>query len=375
MDEQKDTLDSDSILDNNLDNGENPDVLEEFQVEDSVKELKLPKKLKMKKSWRGKFISPVGIELTEVYCRRCIEYKNPKEFYRSFDPLDKSGMMSLCRSCCEEIYQNNLRSTQSVEKAMLDTCRTLNWVYFSSAITGANEKLKGYGNNGKATFTGVYWQICQSASGFGDKTSMGSKMTFTEPLISDYVPKEMINSEINQEIIDFWGEGYEESDYRILQKNYLEFKRDYKIDVKTEIMIAKELCFKILELEKARKNGGTEPILKSIQTLLKDAAWSPAMANMANSGKGLDTWGVRIATIQKQEPAEWLEGEEQRKKYLENYYGDLQYFKDFYVRSLKNYILGSKDYLVEGNMESQDDEEDLNVEELIIEEGKNGEEA
>jgi len=156
-----------------------------------------------------------------------------------------------------------------------------------------------------------------------------------------------------------------------LKRKNTKFYKDYTVEAKGAVLIVREICFKILELEKTRKiPGSSESILKEIQTLMKNGALTPAMANMANSGQARDTWGVRIATIQKNEPAEWLQGEEQRERF-KNVYGSKEYFKNFFVRSLKNYMLGSKDYLSE-ELLSNEDEEELNIEELIIEEDEGG---
>lgn len=334
------------------------------------------KKLKLKKTWRTNFTSPTGFSLTEIYCRRCVQYKNPKEFKNSHDlVLDKNGMMSVCRSCCEEIYQDNLRAERDIEKALLKTCRTLNWVFHTPSIEPTIERLKQLREknpDSPSSFTATYWSIIAGTNNM--KHTEIPVLTFSEPVVSDFIPRELMDDEIGDEIMEFWGEGFTPKEYAELQKNFLDFKKDYKVEVKGEVFLVQQICYKIVELDKARKAGSsTDGLLKEIQTMMKNSALTPAMANMANSGKAMDTWGVRIATIQKNEPAEWLEGEEQRKK-LKNYYGDLDYFKNFYVRSLKNYILGSKDYISEGMLGNQDEDEDINIDELIIEEDGNAKE-
>lgn len=349
------------------------DEIEEEVIEKEKEEKPPIRKLKLKKDWRIRFTSPTGIQMTENYCRKCVSYKNPKEFQQSYDTvLDKSGLMSICRSCCEEIYQDNLRAERDISKALLKTCRILNWVFYSPAIEPTIEKYKTSKEknpDGKISFTGTYWTIIHGTNNM--LYSALPSLTFSEPAKEDFVPGEFVGEEISDEIIKFWGEGFSTEEYKILQQNYLDFKKDYTIEAKGAVLIVREICFKILELEKTRKiPGSSESILKEIQTLMKNGALTPAMANMANSGQARDTWGVRIATIQKNEPAEWLEQEEQRKK-LKNYYGDFEYFKNFYVRSLKNYMLGSKDYLSE-ELLSNDDEEEFNIEELIIEEDEEG---
>src|SRR5574343_263046 len=60
------------------------------------------KKLKLKKTWRSNFVTPTGIQVTELYCRRCVQYLPPKLFASSEDNvLDKNGMISVCKNCCE----------------------------------------------------------------------------------------------------------------------------------------------------------------------------------------------------------------------------------------------------------------------------------
>jgi hypothetical protein len=336
--------------------------VEEENLEQELKEKIFPKKLKMKKTWRNKFVSPTGIELTEIYCRRCVQYKNPKEFSRSTDLfLDKNGMMSVCKSCVDEVYKGFLVAEGSIEKAMLKTCRKFNWVY-SEYVIDATKKRYDKTANEKSSFPALYLASLFSISSMEKPgTMIPSDLTFKELQASEFTSREEIDKdEISDEIIDFWGDGYEEWEYKLLQRNFLEFKRDYKIDVKTEIFLAKELCYKMLELEKARKSGGTDGILKSIQTMMKDAAWTPAMANMANSGKSLDTWGTKIAIIQKEEPAEWLESEMEKGRF-DKYFGDLKYFKDYYVRSLQNFITGSKDYMIEGEDVQMEDDDEIDL--------------
>jgi len=178
------------------------------------------KKLKLRKNWRVKFTSPTGFSLTECYCRHCVQYKNPKDFQPSYDStLDKNGMMSICRSCCEEIYQDNLRAEKDISKALLKTCRTLNWVFYSPAIEPSIEKYKiarDKNPDGKILFTGAYWTIVNGTNNM--KYSEIPSLTFTEPLREDFIPKEFINDgEINEEIIKFWGEGFEKEEYKVLQ--------------------------------------------------------------------------------------------------------------------------------------------------------------
>jgi len=328
------------------------------------------KKLKIKKSWQGVFTSPTGYSLTEIYCRRCVEYKNPKEFSSSYDKvMDKNGMMSVCRSCVEEIYQNNLRSEGDIYKAMYKTCKSINWVYHKPSVDYAIGKIKNLKekNLNDYNLTSQYWAVVVSSVSFiGNIASY----TFSDTPAKDYFPKEFLDEKlVNEDVVKFWGEGYTPEDYSELQEHYFEFKRDYKVEVKGEVLLVKEICYKILDLKKARVSGNsTDGLLKEIQILMKNSALTPAMANMANSRKSMDTWGTRIAIIQKEEPSEWLKGEGRREKYFN--YGDLQYFKDYYVRSLKNYILGSKDYILEGESQDDSDEDEIELKDMDISENE-----
>ena len=330
------------------------------------------KKLKMKKNWRTTVVSPTGYQLSEVYCRRCVQYKNPKEFKNSHDLiLDKNGMMSVCRTCCEEIYQDNLRAERDIEKALLKTCRTLNWVFHTPSIEPTIERLKQLREknpDSPSSFTQIYWSIIAGTNNM--KHTEIPVLTFSEPVVSDFIPKEMVEEDVSGELIKFWGVGFSKEDYVYLDEQYAQIKKDYKVDLFAEVTLAKEIAFKLLEIQKIRLNGSggsTDSQIKDLQKLFSTLAIAPNQNSSANSGKALDTYGKWIQDIEQYEPAQMYD-EGLFKKYTD--YGNFQYFKDFFIRSLtnlvtnsRNFSIGEKDYSLDDEVEEvlKDEEEQINT--------------
>ena len=341
---------------------ETQSTVEEPAVEE-VEEKQVKKKLKLKKSWRVRFTSPTGFQLTEIYCRRCVQYKNPKEFMKSYDTtLDKSGMMSVCRTCCEEIYQDNLRSERDIQRALLKTCRTLNWVYYSPAIDSTIERVKSKSKSSDTPmpFTTAYWNVLIGINNL--KFSEIPSFTFTEPAKEDFISSEFVNNEVSQETIDFWGEGYPSEDYRFMEREFSNFRKTHKIETHTEVVLCKEVVYEMLKNKKIRLGGG-DVDAKRLESLTKSLGVSPMQTNASQSSKAMDTFSSFIKIIEENTPAEYY----QDKKLFKDYDNLEWYFDRFVRRPIKNFFGLSRDFNISEDAKS-DDEIEYDDEGKIVEE-------
>ena len=83
---------------------------------------------------------------------------------------------------------------------------------------------------------------------------------------------------------------------------------------------------------------------------MRTASVDPAKANMASSGKSLDTFSAFIKTIEETEPAEYY-----KDKALFKDFDNINFYFEKYVRRpLKNFVTGSRDFNVDADT---DDEE------------------
>jgi hypothetical protein len=141
-----------------------------------------------------------------------------------------------------------------------------------------------------------------------------------------------------------------------------DWKRSYSCQNKAEEFFMKQICLKSLELEKVRTEGkNPDSILKGMQDLLKNAALTPAQQTASSSGKGMETWGMFIKTIEETTPAEFYK-DKQRFADFDNIGS---YIQKYVVRPLKNFVTGSRDFnIVDSEME--------NIDEYLEEGGENG---
>ena len=332
------------------------------------------KKLKMKKNWRTTVVSPTGYQLSEVYCRRCVQYKNPKEFKNSHDlVLDKNGMMSVCRSCCEEIYQDNLRAERDIEKALLKTCRTLNWVFHTPSIEPTIERLKQLREknpDSPSSFTATYWSIIAGTNNM--KHTEIPVLTFSEPVVSDFIPKELMDDEVDQSTIDFWGEGYSKEEYRFMEFHFANFRKTHKIETHTEVVLCQEVVYEMLKNKKIRTSGG-DVDAKRLESLTKSLGVSPMQTSASQSSKAMDTFSGFIKIIEETTPAEYY-----KDKMLFKDFDNLEWYFDRFVRRpIKNFFGLSRDFNISEDSsteyEEYESDDDSNIVESLL--GKNKEDS
>lgn len=305
--------------------------------------------------------TPSGdIMIERIYCRRCMEEKKQTEFFKTTDIfLDKNGYMSICKDCCQDIYVRYYQVEHSVDRAMLRLCRTLNWKYGEDFLNSMKKQLQ---NSNKTPDDPIVPSIYimklfllgrTAGAKFGEKTIDVNDLVFREP---DSEVKHEIGSDAFGEdtpgLKIFWGESFSYEDYIFLEAELAQWKNSHKADTYAEISLLKELCYKELEIRKARietKTTGT--LVKEKQDLMKTASVDPAKANMASSGKSFDTFSSFIKTIEETEPAEYY-----KDKGLFKDFDNIEFYFEKYVRRpLKNFITGSRDF----NVDAEENEEEF----------------
>jgi hypothetical protein len=174
------------------------------------------------------------------------------------------------------------------------------------------------------------------------------------------MPKTKVSNSLFGDIVDlksFWGENLLIDDYKFLQKEYDNFKKTHRADVYSEIVLLREICFKLLLIRNLRVEGKSTAVMtKELQELMKNLGISPSMLNAANSGKSLDTFGQWVKEIEEFRPAEFFDDKDM--------YADFdkieEYAERHITRPLKNFITGSRDFGVDAldlNEEIEDGEE------------------
>jgi len=304
------------------------------------KKEKPPVKVIAKKSFAQKVTTATGYRVSSNYCRKCCQNLNPKLFVPAFDTyLDANGLHSICINCHEDIFQDCLQGERDLSRAFLKYCRIVNLVFRQTAVEGVIRIIE---KKPDAKYAGEYRRIIQGMYNLADKIRLGKELTFSEPSKEDFVPREVSEKEVSRETLELFGEGLPKEDYAFLEREFLELKKSYKCELRSEVLIFREICFTLLEIQKARARADSvDGLQKRLSTLLKDGAISPAQQTQSDSGSSKDSYGVWLRDIEQFTPAQFFD-EEKVKKYFN--YGDFAYFKDYYVRSLTNLVTNSRNF-------------------------------
>jgi len=292
----------------------------------------------------------------EGYCRICKKILPASKFYEATNlMIDQNGLLSVCRDHCNELYDSYYSIHNNVDIALKLTCRDLDVRYSAEALKQAQSHLESLFAKGKKAdkLFGYY------------KSKLGSTQKSSEKLESfrfkDSEFESMVTEEIVEDIDDdlllFWGKGFESiDDYIFLEMELSNWKQTHKCDNQAEVTLLKEICIKILNIRNKRAIGeNVSQDVKELQDLFKTASVDPAKANQASAGKSHDCYGLWVKDIEQFRPAEWYE---QQDKY-KDMDGFIPYIKNYIVRPIENFITGIRNFLVDDDIDADLDNADI----------------
>jgi len=296
------------------------------------------------------------------YCRKCMRSLKSNKFYKNVDNkiVDSNGLMAgVCKSCINKLYAQFYSETKSIEKSLHKLAVVLNFQYSNAAMVATREHINTLIDNGKKprAIFGIYKSKLVSVNKSMDK-SIEVYQGYAD-IATIYVAKE-INFEkppIPTEVISFWGitsgsgnnnmTNGDYDDIRFLEHEYMKFKETHKAEVYSEITLLKQVCYTLLDIQHARKlTGNTKDLVKELQTLMTNLAISPKQANTREEGKADQAFGTWIQDIETKTPAQWLLTDPRGDIYRD--VADIEsYYENYFVRPIKNFMTGSKDFNIE----------------------------
>ncbi len=296
-------------------------------------------------------ISKNGTEVSAIYCRMCMETKAPSFYYQATDDfLDKNGFFSICKQCCQTLYENNLKIENSIERALYKTCRTLNIRYDPDAIEVAKQQIKNMNDRGTnaTNFFGIYKSklLAVSSAEIGKRGDID--LTFQEETVLPPPSDPLLDHEKNaEELKQFWGDSMNRDDYIWLEKEYAKWEHDYDIRNSSEVNLLKLIILKLFDIKNARATGSTAKLEKEFQDLLKTSALSPAQSSAASKSGFADTYGMLIKRIEEETPAEYYKDY----KLFDDFFDLKKYIKNYITRPISNFFSGQKNYNISGDPE------------------------
>ena len=297
-----------------------------------------------------------GFTLTESWCRRHVSTRPVSEFYEFVDMgfVDKSGVMSVCKSCIQEMYDEEYQRTNSMEQSIHKLCTSLNIMYSNEALSATKAHIQTLidgGKNVNAVF-GIYKQKLTATIKSMDKSSV-EEMTYSD--VGVIFTSEDINTPdiaIPQEVIERWGDEWSREEIKFLESEYVKFGKSYNTEDHAQVSLLKQVCYTLLELKNARiANDDTKDLTKSLQDIMKSLKIAPSSKGKDGEGSDTELLGLWIKDIETKEPAQWLKTDPRGDMYRD--VADVEgYFQKFIVRPIKNFITQSKDF----NIEDDDDD-------------------
>ena len=314
-----------------------------------------------------KTTSFTGVEVSEIYCRRCMKVKKFSDFYTAVDiELDRNGYFSVCKICCQDIYDGYYRSEHDIPRSILMTCRKINLKFDEEVVNSTLLHLKTFHENGKSNDNVIGIYKSKLAGAIKERFSsekIGSDLTFTEQNYFLSPENPLDNSEESYDLEQFWGKNLDFDDYQFLEKEFSDWKNTHRCDTKAEETLLKEICHKTLEIRKKREgSNGVSPstLVKELQDLMKTASLDPAKVSAANSGESKAMFSAFAKILEENDPADFY-----KDKLLFKDYDNLDfYYKKYVTRPLKNFVTQSRDF----NVDTPDDVDDI-VESEIAEDG------
>jgi hypothetical protein len=304
-------------------------------------------------------VTKTGQTVTLNYCRKCMQNLPTKDFYDCVDAgfADANGLMSLCKDDIQKMYDELFAVNQSMEKTIHKLCTTLNVLYSNEAIDATKAHINTLLENGKqvSAIFSIYKMKLTAVKKSMTKTGLEDQ-TY-EDIATIYTTAETINTKeilIPREVMEFWGKDTKKEDVEFLENEFLQFKQTHKADTRAEVVLLKQVCYTVLDINNLRKQsppGDTSDLVKELQALMKSLTISPSAANAAG-GKGQEAFGLWIQDIEREEPAQWLKTDPRG-----NIYRDVgnveEYFQNYVVRPIKNFMGISKDF----NIDDKENEE------------------
>jgi hypothetical protein len=287
----------------------------------------------------------------KCYCRKCMKTKTENSFYVSTNKIiDSNGFMSICKECCNSLYDvMYAESNHNTKVAIYKVCELLDIVYFSDAATAAISQLKTVLTSGDAMGDKVigYYKGKITAFAGNRKHTGGLTFAYSDPNPFTY---ENENGETSEEMDDAemgmkWGTNFTIEEYAFLERELSNWKASHVCNNHSELTLLQEICITKLNIRRARQNNvDTDKLVKELQALMKTAAIDPAKANVADSGKSLDAFGLWVEDIENFEPAEYFED----KELFEDYDGMGKYWNDHILRPISNLITTTRDFNING---------------------------
>lgn len=309
------------------------------------------------------FIAPENdkAEKKKYVCSKCGEIFDTHTYFYKTSSVLYSGTKyyPICKHCMGRIYSLYVEQYNDKKMAMKRFCMAFDIYYAATAFESCV-------NDKPDTLIGSYIRQMNLGQYRGKTfdTSLEEGFRFTDELTA--VPtretkkrKSKADSakpvKVKRDDLEKWGEGFDPSDYRVLNDHYNSLKEaNPNCDSNQEIFI-NDLCYIKMQQMKAIREGKTDDFNKMTKTYRETFSQAGLKTVRGTSSAEDFTFGVNIETIEKYTPAEYYKNKTLYKDF--DNIGD--YVKRFLLRPLRNLQHGTTERDYEYYIKDEDDEEEV----------------
>lgn len=301
------------------------------------------------------------------YCEK--EYVETNYYKSHSDFFGGIGKIPYCKQCIEKLYQyyyekyTNEGCLTPERNAVKRLCMAFDIYYREDVFNSSMNKIKQGNINispmSQYMKTIQLQQYNRNKETYDNTISDEDKDDFVASIsnnISDSV-------EVDKNIMDFFGNGFTEDDYKFLKREYDDWVARHECKTKAQEEVFKRLCFKQLEILKAtRKGEDTKDLDATFQKLLETAKLQPKQ-NSGDTTADNQTFGTLIDKWENTRPLPEIDEELKDvdkialyidiffKGHLSKMMGLKNGMSNLYTKFMKKYTVEKPEYSDEENSE------------------------
>jgi hypothetical protein len=221
-------------------------------------------------------------------CSKCQKDRKLTDFYTSYSPMDADGKIRICKTCVQSMI--NIDNVDSWK----DTLRQLDKPFMYHLHESAMSKNSPIGEYFKLINAKDY----RSYTWKDSVEDAPTKDIPKENRIENTSPSQFV---LTDELINKWGEGYTDEEYRSFERKYHMLKNNYqeKTAMHTEALLT-YIRYRVKE-ELATAKGNVKEA-KDWGALAEKSATAakinPSQLSKSDLSDGLDTFGQLVRTVE-----------------------------------------------------------------------------
>lgn len=273
----------------------------------------------------------------KLVCFRCGNNMPEGSFY--YSPNGITERIPICKECLYDLFNTFFVKYGNTYEALYRMCCCANIVYNKKLAQGiVNNSVEKDGS--VKALVGNYVKGVLNMKQYKGMSFLDSDFMGAKEIREDTETKNMI--EIEKKDINKWGAGYNAAECQRLNELYSMWAKGTPQDTVTQISLTKDLCKVDLKIEKYTvANKDTKMLFDQKQSLIKALAIDPqTLLKNKQDNEANQCFGSWVAEIEKSTPAEYLSDP---KVHLDVDKIE-SYFNKHFIRTIKNLLLGTKDY-------------------------------